>query len=313
MKISNQYNIVLNEPWGNLIKDFILNLDRKENTKLTYQKSLKEWVKFLDIENKNPDINLILQYKNYLIDRKLSPYTVSVYLTALKVFFDYLVSIQKIPYNPAKSIKGMKKPKSRRGTLIKEEVLQLLSLENGNNLEDYRNKAILTLKLFTGLRDISIVGANVGDLRVKDDRHILYYQTKGADIKDDFVILESDVYYLINLYLIKRGDFKDDDPLFVSCSDRNRSSRLTTQSIRLIIRGFFNKAGIIRKEITPHSLRHTAITFAILGGASVTQAKEMASHSSIETTAGYFHDINRLKNPAELFIKKYLCINDNSI
>lgn len=99
------------------------------------------------------------------------------------------------------------------------------------------------------------------------------------------------------------------EPLFTSCSDRNHSKRLTTQFIRLIIRNLFTQANIIRSEVKPHSLRHAAITFAILGGADITSAQAMASHRSIDTIAGYFHDIERLDNPAESYIEKYLCIN----
>ena len=44
----------------------------------------------------------------------------------------------------------------------------------------------------------------------------------------------------------------------------------------------------------------------ILGGANIEQAREMAAHSSIETTAFYFHDLKRLSDPAEEYIPKYL-------
>jgi integrase/recombinase XerD len=292
--------------WENHIKLFIENLDRKEATKQAYQKALKEWVKFFNTEQKDPDVHLVLQYKRYLILRALSPYTISLYLTALKVFFDFLVNLKRIPFNPAKSIRGIKKPKSRRDCLTRAEVLRLLNLPFTDTVESIRNKAILYLKLFTGLRDISIVGIDVGDIQIKCGRVLLYYQSKGHDTKSEFVILEPRVKAVIDKYLSKRDVASTKEPLFTSCSDRNNSQRLSNQSTRLIIRNLFTQANITRKEITPHSLRHTAITFAILGGADITQARAMASHRSIETTAGYFHDIERLDNPAESYIENYL-------
>ncbi len=298
--------IILKDYGSELIDRFIANLDRKDTTKETYRKALKQWLTFLNIQNKNPDINLILQYKNFLIEKKLSPYSISVYLSALKVFLDYLVEHRIIPYNPAKSIRGIKKPKSKRDALTKDEALRLIELNLLNTNEDYRNKAILLLKLFTGLRDISIVKADIEDLQVKDGRYILYYQSKGRDIKDDFVVLSGSVYTALSEYFRRRDDIDPKSPLFISYSDRNKGNRLTTQSIRVIIKNLFKKVGIIRPEIKSHSLRHSAITFAILGGADITQTKEMASHSSIQSTSGYFHDLNRLKDPAEFYIQKYL-------
>lgn len=301
--------ITLAESWNDLIKDFILNLDRKEATKETYRKALKEWVRFIENVNKIPNMNVILQYKEYLINKQLSPHTVSVYLSALKVFFDYLVQIKKIPFNPAKSIRGIKKTKSKRDSLTKDEVLRLLALSFDDSLEGQRNKSILYLKLFTGLRDVSLVHANIEDLQVKEDRHILYYLSKGRHAKDSFVVLVPEVYNVLNAYLIQRGNPDKMQPLFVSCSDRNRNQRLSTQMIRLVIKGLLKKAQIIRKEVSPHSIRHTAITLSILGGADITQTKEMASHRSISTTAEYFHDLNRLKDPAEFYIRDYIGIS----
>jgi len=298
--------ITLAESWTALISNFILNLDRKPATKETYAKSLKEWVRFVDNEDKIANMNIILQYKQFLIAKRLSSYTISVYLSALKVFFDYLVTIKKIPFNPAQSIRGIKKSKSKRDCLTKDEVLRLLALDFGDSLEGKRNKAVLYLKLFTGLRDVSIVNANIEDMKVKEGRHVLYYLSKGSDSKDSFVVVISEAYNALNDYLMKRSRYEDSEPLFTSLSDRNCNDRLSTQTTRNIIRGFFKKASIFRKDIAPHSLRHSAITMTILGGANIEQAREMAAHSSIETTAGYFHDLKRLSDPAEEYIPKYL-------
>jgi len=299
--------ITLTESWTALISDFILNLDRKPTTKETYAKSLKEWVRFVDNEDKIANMNVILQYKQYLIDKQLSAYTISVYLSALKVFFDYLVTIKKIPFNPDQSIRGIKKSKSKRDCLTKDEVLRLLALDFNDSIEGKRNKAVLYLKLFTGLRDVSIVNANIEDLKVKEGKHVLYYLSKGSDSKDSFVVVVPEAYNVLRSeYLMKRNRYEASEPLFISLSDRNCNSRLSTQTTRNIIRGFFKEASIFRKDIAPHSLRHTAVTMTILGGANIEQAREMAAHSSIETTAGYFHDLKRLSDPAEEYIPKYL-------
>lgn len=59
------------------------------------------------------------------------------------------------------------------------------------------------------------------------------------------------------------------------------------------------EAGIESERITAHSLRHTAVTLALLAGATVQEAQAMARHSSINTTMIYAHNIDRLETPAE--------------
>lgn len=293
--------------WEKEIKEFIRNLDRQENTKLTYEKALREWIRFIQCNN-TTDQHIVLRYKEHLMEKDYSANTVCVYLTALRTFFDCLVNSRKLPYNPASSIRGLKKRKSRRDALTKDEALKLINLDFKNNVEELRNKALLFLKLFTGLRDISLIHADVSDLKVKEGKYVLYYVSKGEIEKNDFVVLDNMVYQTINDYLVMRGNTDQNEALFASCSNRNRAGRLTTQSLRLVINILFKRVGIIRQEISPHSLRHTAITLSILGGADINQAKEMASHRSIESTAGYFKDVRRLSDPAEAYIGKYLGI-----
>ena len=290
-----------------LIEEYTNNIDRGVVTRRVYKSALHQWLNFISEHNATGnDIQSCLAYKKTLIEKNLTPYTVGLYLTSVKSFFDYLVLTERLLTNPAKSIRGVRRTKSTRGSLTRDEALRLINLPAEETLEALRNHALLMLKLFTGLRDISVTLANVNDIKVRNDRYVLYYQGKGSQVKDDFVILDSRAYKAINDYLVNRCKPSPNEPLFTSISDRNRNQRLTTQTIRQVIIRLFGKAGIVRHEITPHSLRHTAVTFAILGGADMAKVRGMAGHRSINTTAEYFHDLERFSDPAELFISKYL-------
>jgi integrase/recombinase XerC/integrase/recombinase XerD len=61
--------------------------------------------------------------------------------------------------------------------------------------------------------------------------------------------------------------------------------------------------GLDDSRLTAHSLRHTAISLSILGGASLQQAQAMARHSDSKTTLVYFHNLERISLGAEKFIK----------
>jgi integrase/recombinase XerD len=289
-----------------LISQYIANLDILNCTKDAYKKALQSWSRFIYSNEIHDNINPILQYKNYLILRKLSAYTIATYISSLRLFFDFLVKQKVIVSNPAREISITKLPKGKRNSLTKEEAKNLLSLNFNNSAEELRNKAILHLKIFTGLRDISIVEANIEDIKAINNRYVLYYKNKGSQAKEHFVVLDNIVYYAINNYLIKRQNPSAKEPLFVSHSDRNNNKKITTQTLRHVIKNLLKRAGIIRADIKPHSLRHSAITFSILGGADIAQARDMAAHKDINTTSAYFHDIRRISNPAELYIKDYI-------
>ena len=93
----------------------------------------------------------------------------------------------------------------------------------------------------------------------------------------------------------------DEGALFVSLSNRSNGERLCLRAIRGIVKKYYKLAGIVGNKTT-HSLRHTAITKAISAGVPIQKVKGLARHSSIETTMIYFHELDRLEDPAEAYI-----------
>jgi len=288
------------------IGEFIEQLNKRDTTKRTYKEALGNWNTFANEEAPNVDVELVEAYKTHLTREKYSPYTIGVYLTALKLFFDYLVSKGVLQINPAEHIERNKKPKSRRESLTEEEFFRLIELDSPQNKLELRDRAILMLKMCAGLRDISIVRTDVGDIRTKGGVAVLYHQGKGRDSKDEFVVLTTRVFKTLTDYLNQRPAAKPADPLFISGSKRNRNQRITSKTIYRAIKNFFKLVQIKRPGITPHSLRHTAVTFAILGGADVPQVQDMAGHKHIETTMEYRHNLERLTDPAEQYIERYI-------
>jgi site-specific recombinase XerD len=96
------------------------------------------------------------------------------------------------------------------------------------------------------------------------------------------------------------------EPLFIGVSNRCYGSRLKTSSIRRIIKDMIVANGYISKQLSTHSLRHTALTYALKGGASLQETKELGRHSDINTTLIYAHNINRIENAPEFYVEKYL-------
>jgi len=283
-----------------LVNDFIAQLDLSATTRRAYCSGLKKWLAYQNGSSGLPDTRAVVAYKRHLQNQNLSNYSTGLCLTALRMFLEYLAVNGMIAYNPAQAVRGVKRPKSRRASLTKDEADRLTALPFTHSRKDRRDKAIVWLRLFTGLRAVSIARADISDIKQKDQIRLLYYRGKGQDFKDSFVVLTPRVWQALEAYL---KDAADQGPLFTAVNSYNR---LSTRAVYDITCRALEKAMIIRNDIQPHSLRHTAITFSILGGADIAQAQQMAGHHDLETTAGYFHDIRRTADPAENHIETYL-------
>jgi integrase len=104
-----------------------------------------------------------------------------------------------------------------------------------------------------------------------------------------------------------------DAPLFASLSNRNGGGRLTTRTLRRIIKARLRAIGIDSDRLTAHSVRHTCITLALQAGATVQEAQALARHANINTTLIYAHNIDRIKQAPERKVAALLSGNDDNI
>lgn len=289
---------------------FLDSLDLKTTSKMTYMRALRPfvaWIREMDVQHR-PTREDILHYKQHLESLRLSALTISSYIVVVRRYFEWLESKQWYP-NIARSVKGLKRSKGfRKDPLTIQQVISLLENFSIDTPEQKRNFAIINLLIRTGLRTIEIIRADIGDIRQESGESVLWIQGKGRDVKDEFVVLTDDAKYPIDEYLLTRPakHRRDDDPLFASVSDRNPGSRLTTRTISRIVKECLIKNKIISNRITAHSLRHTAITLALQGGATIQEAQALGRHANVNTTMIYAHNLNRLANAPEKRIDSLL-------
>lgn len=290
----------------NILEMYLASLDVKPKTKETYKKALNRFMKWIKDNNiVQPTRADILSYKGYLLDN-YTACTVSSYLTAVKGFYIYLEA-EKISPNIANGIKGAKHQQGfKKDPLTVEQAKNLLTEIDTDNITGKRDYSIVNLLIRTGLRTIEVERANIEDIRQQGGEALLYIQGKGRDSKDDFVLLTEATLKPIREYIKARGKAELTDPLFMSHSNKNYGGRLTTRSISRIVKNNLREAGIDSDRITAHSLRHTAVTLSLLGGATIQEAQSMARHKNINTTLIYAHNINRIKQAPERLIDNLL-------
>lgn len=291
--------------------NFLNSQDIQPSSLTTYKSNLKRFSEWLETSGRLDHLNQltkqdILEYKRSLINRNLSSSTVSSYLVVVRRLFEWLES-EKIYPNIAKSIKSPKKSiYHKKDTLTPLQIKQVLNSFDLSSAEGLRDYALVNLMVRTGLRCCEVATAKIENLRQEAGEYVLYIQGKGRSEADNFVLLTEETVRPLFDYLFyraKHGDRGGQSPLFASLAFKNEGQALTTRSISRIVKNALRRVEIDSPRFTAHSLRHTAVTLAIKGGASLEQTQAMARHTDPRTTQVYFHNLQRINNAAEKFIK----------
>ena len=278
---------------------YLAELDASPKTRDTYRKALRQYVAWLDGEGVELDQTTkahVMAYKRHLQDTR-SANTCYSYLVAVRSLYVWLNGRTGYP-NVAEGIKAKRPRQTSKGALSISQARDLITApaEGEQGLRDY---AMVTLMLRRGLRTIEVSRANVEDMRAEYGVMVLYVQGKKRTAKDDFIVLGDECERAIRAYLKERGSVRPGEPLFAATGNRNRGGRMTTRSISRIAKQAMREQGIDAPHLTAHSLRHTAVTLALVGGATVQEVQAMARHANIDTTLIYAHNLDRAKAVAE--------------
>lgn len=274
-------------------------IDASAKTVETYSKAIKQFFVYLwNSGIKQPKRDDIVSYRDFL-KKNHKPTTVQSYLAAVKLFFQWTSQNGCYP-NVADRVKGAKLDSGhKKDYLTSKQVARFLGAIDRSTIRGMRDYAILLLMVTTGLRTISVVRADVGDVGTACDDVVLYYQGKGHEEKVDYVKLAEPVDEAIREYLDVRGNVSAAIPLFGSIAHRNNGNRMTTRSVSRIVKDRLIEAGLHSDRLTAHSLRHTAATLNLLNGATVEETQQLLGHQNINTTLIYSHALDRAKNNSE--------------
>lgn len=271
-----------------LVKNFLDYIDVSKKSQETYRNGLNAFYEYININSiKNPVREDIINFREY-IKSYLSVSTVNTYMIGLRNFFKWL-EYSRIYKNIAENVKGLKIGNShRKECLTKEQCKEIL-----DKTKNKREKVIFLLATTCGLRANELVNIRLSDFKEKQDKICLYVLGKDRDFKEDFIIVPEKLYMLINEYI---NEYGIEDYLFVSTSNHNNNGKLTTKTIRLIVKNMFKRIGIEEKEYSLHSCRHYFATSSIKNGINIREVSQALRHKSISTTTIYLHDLEKINN-----------------
>lgn len=302
MVTTNKGNVIHTNHIEGLFFQWSNYLDTTPRTLQAYTKNTKLFLNWLkDKAIVQPVREDVKAYRDELT-KAHKPTTVNTYLMALKQFFKWTEDVGLYP-NITKGVKSLKLDTDhKKDYLTGRQAGRVLKTIDTTSLQGLRDYAICALMLTTGLRTVSVVNADIQDIRPVGDCVALFFKGKGHTQKAKYVKLSAEVEDAIMQYLQAREATNRAEPLFSSIANRNNGERMTTRSISRIAKTALVEAGFNSDRLTAHSFRHTAATLALKAGAKETEVQQMLDHRNINTTMIYSHAIERETNNTELKI-----------
>ena len=260
-----------------------------DNTIKSYETDINKLLTFLH-EQGISDLdqvtsNLISKFFEYQRKWGIDSSTVARYMSSIKGFWLYLESSNYIQKNPTEKLASVKKSRKLPVVLSFNEVEQMLSCPDVSDILGLRDKSILELFYSSGLRVSELINLKISDLFFDDE--VIRVLGKGS--KERIVPIGSSAVKWINEYLktsrpYLEKKYKSGNFVFLN----RRGSKLSRMWIWKIFEQYANQAGI-KKEIHPHTFRHSFATHLLEGGADLRAVQEMLGHADISTTQIYTH------------------------
>ena len=265
------------------------------NTQRAYRNDVREFMRFAGIHQAE-EFRLVkrshlIAWRKQLETRTLEASTVRRKLSAVASLFDHLCECNAVPFNPAD---GVKRPnqgtnEGKSPALGDAEAKALLEAPAPDTLKGLRDRAILSILLFHGLRRAELCSLTVCDMQSR--RGVMHFRVHGKGGKIRFLPVHPHSLQRISEYLERAGHGdKPDNALFrpVKNSAGGLDEALTGHGVyKDVVRKYARVLGLDPSAICVHGLRATAATNALDHEADIAKVQEWLGHASIATTRLY--------------------------
>jgi len=287
--------------WKSLIKGYenYLKIEKSlsSNTVDAYIRDINKMDGFFNSEDSKKKINSINHedFQNYLAHLnglKINARSQSRVISSMRSFFKYLMIEKIIDNNPSELLENPKTGKKLPEFLTIDEIDLMVSQIDRSKSDGERNIAILEVLYGCGLRVTELIELKISEIYWKEG----FIRIIGKGNKERLVPLGKIASKHLKIYLNEIRVHQKIDNQFVDHVFINKNGiKLSRVMIFKIIKKLTEKAGI-KKNVSPHTLRHSFATHLVEGGADLRAVQEMLGHQSITTTEIYTHlDKNYLK------------------
>lgn len=280
--------------WNSIIKEFrsYLKLEKalSANSIDAYLADITKLMQFSTLlqpacapdKIRTSDLRLFIKWIN---EMGLNPASQSRILSGVKAFYKYLLLENHIPTDPSALIETPRLTRKLPDTLSIVDIDKLMGVIDLSKADGMRNKAMLEVLYGCGLRVSELINLKLSNLHLE----IEFVKILGKGNKERLVPIGSEAIKFLMIWL---NEIRVHVPIKVGQEDfvflNRRGSRLSRVMVFMIIKALAEKAGL-RKNISPHTFRHSFATHLIEGGADLRAVQEMLGHESITTTEIYTH------------------------
>ncbi len=267
--------------------EYLRGEKRSENTVMEYTLMVRDMLKHIGKRAEDITLGDLNRYKMYLsTKKKYSKNSLYLAVKAIGAYFKFK------GLDTARGLSAPRRPKQMPKYLSEDEVKRLLEAAR----EDPRDYAIISLLVYSGLRVSELCNLRLED--VDFEERVIYVRSGKGD-KDRIVVVSQPVIDAIENYLYTRED--DMEYLFSS----RKSERISRVQVFRIVKKYAEMAGI-KKDVTPHVLRHTLATTLLRRGVDIRFIQQFLGHSSVATTQIYTHvDDALLKSVYDKALQEY--------
>ncbi|MBS1647281.1 MAG: site-specific tyrosine recombinase XerD [Bacteroidetes bacterium] len=287
--------------WIPLIRSFELYLEAErsfsKNSVQAYLRDVRGLARFIETNEglamltpKNICLEHLQEYVQELHKTGMDASSQSRILSGIRAFFKFLLLEKEIEHNPTTLLSFPKTARKLPDVLNEKEIDDMLQSIDRSSTEGERNRAILETLYGCGLRVSELVELKISNIHVEEE----FLLVTGKGNKQRLVPINTFALKHIHLYMqytrnktnVKKGN---EDVLFLN----KRGAKISRVMVFYIVKQAAEKAGI-KKNISPHTFRHSFATHLLENGADLRAVQEMLGHESITTTEIYTHISNQM-------------------
>lgn len=266
---------------------------RNAHTRRAYRRGVLQFLQWCEIRKRNLYEISPADVGTYLDQLTLSVASKKQVLAGLRHFFDGMVVRHAIALNPALSVRGERYQviEGKTPEIPIKQARKLLSSIDTSSVVGLRDKAVMSILIYTGSRVGAVAGLKLKDLYDAGDQFCLHFLDKGGKSRE--IPVRHDLQLLLKSYLEAVGslfgEFPPQAPLFFTAPGRGR--KLTDRPMsdndigRMVKRRM--KACGLPVRLSSHSFRVTTITDLLTQGVPLEEVQHLAGHADPRTTRLY--------------------------
>lgn len=285
---TNKFSCIQASWFSAYLDHILITKGLSRNSLSAYRHDLERFFSFCDEHEKQigeVDQFFITGFLRHLLDLGLSPRSVGRNLSSIKSLYRFLVSDGLLSSEPSQFVEAPRIRENFPDALTYEETENLLAAIPLSTLPGIRDRAILEFLYSTGCRVSEACGLKLGDIYFDEG----FVRLFGKGNKERVVPLGREASYYLSRYIrdVRDKFVKTHSRDYVFLAER-KGTPLSRVAVWMVIKKYAKRAGL-KKNVHPHTLRHTCATHLLEGGADLRAVQEILGHEDISTTQIYLN------------------------